>query len=108
VKNLGQFVLSRLVAGFLIIAPIYLAALLLLKAMQSLAGLIKPVAKLLPDWLPAEQVLALLLVLAFCFLIGVARGVGFCVEHDPTLDVQGQSRYAKCAIVNAETAKRRV
>jgi len=72
VKKICAFVLTRLVAGLLIVAPIYLAVLVLLKAMKSLAGLVKPFASLLPDWLPAEQFLSLLLVLAVCFLIGVA------------------------------------
>jgi uncharacterized membrane protein len=72
VKNLSEFILKALVAGLLIVAPIYLAVLLLLKAMKSLAGLVDPVAKLLPSWLPATQLLSLLLVLALCFLIGVA------------------------------------
>ncbi len=52
----GKFVLSTLVAGFLVVAPIYLAALLLLKALKSLIGLVQPIAKLLPAWLPAEQI----------------------------------------------------
>ncbi len=68
----GKFVLSTLVAGFLVVAPIYLAALLLLKGLKSLIGLVQPVAKLLPAWLPAEPLLALLLILILCFLTGVA------------------------------------
>src|SRR5215510_14615343 len=42
--------------------------------MQAVAGLVKPIAKLLPDWFPAERVLSLVLVLVVCFLIGVAIG----------------------------------
>ena len=71
-KKISEFVVSRLVAGVLVVAPIYLAALLLLRAMKSLADLMKPFATLLPKWIPAEQVLSLLLVLAICFLIGIA------------------------------------
>lgn len=71
-NKLGKFVVSTLLAGFLVVTPLYLALLLLLKAMQSLAGLMKPLAKLLPAWLPATQLLALLLVLALCFVVGVA------------------------------------
>ena len=67
----GKFVLSTLVAGFLVVAPIYLAALLLLKALKSLIGLVQPIAKMLPAWLPAGQVLASLLILILCFLTGV-------------------------------------
>jgi len=68
-KQFGQFVLSSLVRGLLIIIPLYLAVLLLLKAAKSLAGLVRPLAMLLPEWLPAEGALSLLLVLFVCFLV---------------------------------------
>ena len=71
-KQFGQFVLSSLVRGLLIIIPLYLAVLLLLKAAKSLAGLVRPLAMLLPEWLPAEGALSLLLVLFVCFLVGAA------------------------------------
>jgi uncharacterized membrane protein len=63
---------GTLVAGLLVVAPIYLAALLLLKALKSLMVLLKPLAGLLPDWLPGEEILSLLLVLVFCYLVGLA------------------------------------
>jgi uncharacterized membrane protein len=66
------FFTGALINGLLIVVPIYLALLLLLKAMQSLVGLVRPLAALLPDWMPAEDILALLLVLVLCFLVGVA------------------------------------
>jgi uncharacterized membrane protein len=72
VKKLSALVLSRLIAGALVVAPIYLAVLLLLKAMTSLLGLVRPIAALLPKWLPAGQLVSLLLVLLICFLIGLA------------------------------------
>ena len=52
--------------------PVYLAVLLLLKGMKSVGGLVRPIAALIPDWLPAERLLSLVLVLALCFLVGVA------------------------------------
>ena len=70
-QNRGFF-LDALIKGLLIVLPIYLAILLLLKAMQSLVKLVKPFAAMLPAWLPAERVLSLLLVLVLCFLIGAA------------------------------------
>jgi uncharacterized membrane protein len=71
-RRFGKFVLSSLVRGLLIIIPLYLAVLVLLKAMKSVAGLVRPFAMLLPEWLPGEKVLSLLLVLVVCFLIGAA------------------------------------
>jgi uncharacterized membrane protein len=62
------------VAGVLAVVPVYLGVLLLLKATKSLADLLRPVTALLPGWLPGDQVLSLLLLLATCFLVGVAIG----------------------------------
>lgn len=70
-KKVKDFIVSRLVAGVLVLAPIYLAALLLLKAMKSLSSLVRPLAKLLPEWLPADRIFSLLLVIVICFLIGI-------------------------------------
>jgi len=66
------FITDALITGLLVVVPLYLALLLLLKAMQSLVGLVRPLAALLPDWMPAEDLLSLLLVLVLCFLVGVA------------------------------------
>jgi uncharacterized membrane protein len=66
------FFADALISGLLVIIPVYLAVLLLLKAMQSVVGLVRPLAGLLPDWMPAEDLLSLLLLLALCFLVGFA------------------------------------
>jgi len=71
-KQFIEFILKAFVTGLLILVPVYLSVLLLLKAMNSVAGLAKPFANLLPEWLPAEHILSLLLVLIVCFLIGAA------------------------------------
>lgn len=71
-KHVGQFVMSSLVGGLLIVVPLYLSVLLVVKVMQAVGSLVRPFVKLLPEWFPAEQVLSLLLVLIVCFLIGVA------------------------------------
>lgn len=71
-KKLSVYIVSRLVAGLLVAIPIYLAILLLLKAAKSLSALVAPLAKVLPEWLPAERLFSLLLVLFVCFLIGFA------------------------------------
>ena len=67
-----EFITSMVVGGLFIVVPVYLAVLLLLKGMKSAAGLVRPVAALVPDWLPAEGLLSLILVLAVCFLVGLA------------------------------------
>ena len=69
-KGFGKYLLKTIVRGALIVVPIYLAILVLLKAAASLIGIVHPIAKLLPDWFPAADVLSILLVLIVCFLIG--------------------------------------
>jgi uncharacterized membrane protein len=55
-----------------VLVPIYLAVLVLLKGMQSVVGLVRPIAALLPDWVPGENFWALLIVLIVCFAVGTA------------------------------------
>ena len=58
--------------ALLVVLPIYLAILLLLKAMKSVAGLVRPIAAMFPEWLPAENLLALVAVLVISFFVGAA------------------------------------
>jgi uncharacterized membrane protein len=71
-KNALLFAAKAILSGFLILVPIYLAVLLLLKAVGSIAKLMHPFTLLLPKWLPAGNLLSVLLVLALCLLIGAA------------------------------------
>jgi len=71
-KSLSKYLVTSIAAGLLILAPIYLSVLLLLKAMQAVTSLVRPFAGLLPVWVPAEQLLSLLLVVFLCFIIGAA------------------------------------
>jgi uncharacterized membrane protein len=66
------FAAKAILSGFLIVVPLYLAVLLLLKAMKAVGTLVRPFTLLLPEGFPAEKALSLLLVLLVCFLIGVA------------------------------------
>jgi uncharacterized membrane protein len=75
-KDTIAFVARTVLRGLLVIIPIYLAVLVLLKGMKTVAKLVQPFTLLLPEWLPAEQILSLLLVLAICFLIGLAVRTG--------------------------------
>lgn len=71
-KYARELVVSTVVGGALVLLPIYLAVLLLLKGMQSVVGLVRPIAALLPEWLPGESVWSLLIVLLVCFVVGAA------------------------------------
>ena len=71
-KHTRELLTSTLVTGLFVVVPVYLAVLLLLKGMKSAATLVRPVAMLLPAWIPAEGLCSLLLVLFLCFLVGAA------------------------------------
>ncbi len=71
-KHARELVTSTVIGGVFIVVPLYLAVLLLLKGMKSAAGLVRPIAVLLPDWLPAEEFFSLVLVLVACFFVGAA------------------------------------
>ena len=71
-KYARELITSTVVGGLLVVVPVYLAILLLLKGMQSVGTLVRPIAALLPGSLPAEGLLSLVLVLVLCFLVGVA------------------------------------
>lgn len=69
---LRELVVNAVVGGLLVILPLYLATLLLLKGMQTVAALVRPLAALIPGSWPAEEVLSLLLLLLVCFAVGLA------------------------------------
>jgi uncharacterized membrane protein len=73
-KQFRKSVLQPLVVGFLFLVPIYLAFLLLLKAMKSIGKLVQPLARLVPGSLPAETAISLLLVVVLCILVGLLLG----------------------------------
>jgi uncharacterized membrane protein len=71
-KFVREFLQNAVLGGVLVVLPLYLAILVLLKGMQSVVPLVRPFTMLLPDWVPAERLLSLVLVLIVCCLIGVA------------------------------------
>ncbi len=124
-KQLAVSLSKALFRGLLIVVPAYLAVLLLLKGMKSVANLVRPLAHLLPDWVPADELLSLLLVLAILVAIGASVGTGmgkrvrnwiertvfekipgYGVIRSLTHQVAGQSRGStwKAALVEIEDA----
>ena len=66
-----EFAVNAVVGGVLVL-PLYLVVLVMLKGMQSVVVLVRPLAALFPETAPAENVLALLAVLFICFVVGAA------------------------------------
>jgi uncharacterized membrane protein len=76
-RQFWKSVVQNLVGGFLFLIPIYLAILLLLKAIKSLGRVVKPLAQLLPESFPGETVVSLLALLMLCLLVGLVLRTPF-------------------------------
>ncbi|MFO0013427.1 MAG: DUF502 domain-containing protein [Planctomycetota bacterium] len=71
-----RFLGKTILAGVLVLAPIFLTGLLFVKGFETVAGVVRPLRKALPHWLPNEEALSVLLLLTLCFLIGLALRTG--------------------------------
>ena len=86
-KRTWESLVAALVAGLLVLVPLYLAILLLLKAMMSVGKLISPLVAVLPDWIPGEKLVALAAILLACLMVGfavrtaVGRAIGERLER---------------------------
>ncbi|EDY39003.1 conserved hypothetical protein [Cyanobium sp. PCC 7001] len=83
VRRLQASLLTSFFRGLLIVVPAYLSFLLVVKAMKAVSGLVQPVAVLVPDSLPVEKVLSLLLLAGVCLLVGflVATPAGHALHQ---------------------------
>jgi uncharacterized membrane protein len=70
VKSVRDSLWSTFISGVLIVVPTYLALIVLLRGMRAVADLVRPLAALLPNWLPNENLIALLLVFLLCVAVG--------------------------------------
>ena len=62
-KYIREFIVRTVVGGVFVVVPAYLAFLLLLKAMQSVEGVVRPVAALMPGGIFEQDVLSLVVIL---------------------------------------------
>ncbi|MFN6161200.1 MAG: DUF502 domain-containing protein [Planctomycetota bacterium] len=87
-----RFLGRTILAGLLVLAPIFLTGLLIAKGFESVASVVKPWRKALPHWLPNEEALSVLLLLTLCFLVGLAMRTGLGRWMQQKLDANLLSR----------------
>lgn len=75
-KMIAEFARTTLVGGILVLMPVYLAVLLLLKALAGVMALVAPVTAQVPAGAEFRQVIAILIILAACFIAGVVVRTG--------------------------------
>ena len=82
-RTLAEFIKTTLIGGVLVILPVYIAVLLLAKMVTGLLALLKPLTAQIPAGVEFRQIIAILLLLAFCFVVGlvVRTGAGLRVKN---------------------------
>ena len=75
-KTLAEFTKTTLIGGVLIILPIYVAVLLLAKAVNGLMALLAPVTAQIPAGVQFRQIVAILVLIAICFVVGLVVRTG--------------------------------
>ncbi len=75
-KTLIKFLKVTLIGGLLIVLPVWVSLLLLLKAIKGALAMLLPLAKLLPETVVHEKVVALGLLLVICFVVGLLVRTG--------------------------------
>ena len=82
-KGLAELTKTTLIGGVLIVLPIYLSILLLAKTLSAIVTLLSPVTAAIPAGVQFRQVIAVLIVLAVCFVAGIVvrTGPGLRAKH---------------------------
>jgi uncharacterized membrane protein len=70
-KKLTEFVKMTLIGGLLVVLPIWVTVLLLLKAINGALSVLRPIAKMLPQGVVHDDLVALALLLLICFVTGL-------------------------------------
>lgn len=75
-RTLAEFTKTTLVGGLLVILPIYIAVLLFAKTIRGLLALLAPVTSQIPASVEFRQIIAILLLVAVCFFVGLIVRTG--------------------------------
>lgn len=75
-KNIAEFTKTTLIGGLLVVIPVYLSVILLVKTMRGLLAVVAPVTAQIPVEVDFRQVIAILIVIAACFVAGLLVRTG--------------------------------
>ena len=70
-KGLAELTKTTLIGGVLIVLPIYLTILMVAKTLSAIFALLAPVTATIPAGAQFRQLIAVLIVLAVCFVAGI-------------------------------------
>jgi uncharacterized membrane protein len=82
-KGLAELTKTTLIGGVLIVLPIYLTILMVAKTLSAIFALLAPVTATIPAGAQFRQLIAILIVLAVCFIAGavVRTGAGLRAKN---------------------------
>jgi uncharacterized membrane protein len=75
-RRLAEFVKTALIGGLLVILPIYVSIILIAKAVQGILAAMKPITAVVPASVQFREIVAVLVVVAVCFVAGLIVRTG--------------------------------
>ncbi len=75
-RRLAEFVKTALIGGLLVILPIYVSIILIAKAVQGIFAAMKPITAVVPASVQFREIVAVLVVVAVCFVAGLIVRTG--------------------------------
>ncbi len=85
-RGLAEFTKTTLIGGVLVVLPLWISVLLLVKAMAGVFALLSPVTAQLPASMHLRNIVALLIVVAACFVAGLVVRTGPGLRAKNVLD----------------------
>lgn len=85
-RAIAEFTKTTLIGGVLVIMPVYLSALLVLKALAGVVGLVAPITHQMPATLQFPQLIAISLLIAVCFVSGIVLRTGLGLRAKNALE----------------------
>jgi uncharacterized membrane protein len=85
-RAFAEFTKTTLVGGMLVVLPLWLSVLLLLKALGGVFKLLAPVTSQLPPDMQLRRIVAILIVVAVCFVAGLVVRTGPGLKAKSVLD----------------------
>ena len=70
-RTIAEFIKTTLIGGIIIVLPVYIAVLLILKAVQGLLAAVKPITAAIPASVEFDEILAILVLAVICFIAGL-------------------------------------
>ena len=70
-RPIAEFMKTTLIGGIIIVLPVYIAVLLILKALQGLLAAVKPITAAIPASVEFDEILAILVLAVICFSAGL-------------------------------------